>query len=191
MLGGLHRNVDYVIADTIYRMPFSHLTAMSMGVMLGLGRLQGINNYFSVIVTMVLGAGAMNVYALHGSLSIGSLGYPVDMMFNYQYLWGYPLLAVAAASLCAGDGWLAATLAKLTMPAGLERWLDRLASLTYGAYVFHGLILSAASLGLRFSGWTLDSLGRFVLFLLIVVGAFFSAWLFQSLRAWRSFTFSS
>ncbi len=189
MLGGLHRNLDYMVADTIDRMPFSHLTAMIMGVMLGLGRLQGINRYFSVIIAMVLGAGLMNIYATQGSLTIGSLGYPLTMKFNYQYLWGYPLLAVAAASLCAGDGWLAATLAKLTMPAGLERWLNKLALLSYGAYAFHGLILSPANQGLRFSGWSLNSLGQFVLFLLIVVGAFFTAWLFQSLRAWRHFIF--
>ena len=189
MLGGLQRNLDYMVADTIYRMPFSHFTAMIMGVMLGRGRLQGINRYFSVIVAMVLGAGVMNMYAMQGSLPIGSLGYPLDMMFNYQYLWGYPLLAVAAASLCADDGWLAAILAKLTMPAGLERWLNKLALLSYGAYAFHGLILSPAIQGLRFSGWSLNSLGQLVLFLLIVVGAFFSAWLFQSLRTWCRFTF--
>jgi peptidoglycan/LPS O-acetylase OafA/YrhL len=75
------------------------------------------------------------------------------------------------------------------MPAGLERWLDKLALLSYGAYAFHGLILSPANEGLRFSGWSLNSLGQFVLFLLIVVGAFFTAWLFQSLRAWRHFIF--
>jgi hypothetical protein len=191
MLGDLHKDIDGMVADTIYRMPFSHLTAMIMGVMLRLGRLQGINRYSVIIVSTMLGAGMINMHAMHGYLPISSLGYPVGMMFNYQYLWGYPLLAVAAASVCASDGWLAATLAKLRMPAGLEKWLDSSASLGYGAYVFHGLILSAVHVGLQFYGWALGELERFVLFLLIAVGAFFSAWLFQSLRARCNFSFGS
>jgi peptidoglycan/LPS O-acetylase OafA/YrhL len=104
ILGGLQRNVTYLVADTIYRLPFAHLLAITLGLMLGRGLLQGIGRYFPLVLIIVLGAGFVNLLDSNGHMSISCLGFPSEMEFNYEFIWGYPLLAFAAATLCATDG---------------------------------------------------------------------------------------
>jgi hypothetical protein len=182
VLGGLYRNLDYMTADLIYRLPFTHLTAMIIGIMLGLGRLKGFTSYFPAIAFLWLGAGLINMHAMNSILPLSSFGYPALMSFNYQYLWGYPLSALFMASFVARSNWFEVTLSKIKMPVGLEKWLHQLALLTYATYVFHGLTLTAGENGLRRAGWPINSFGRFVFFLLIAAVTFFLAWLFQILR---------
>jgi hypothetical protein len=111
-------------------------------------------------------------------MAIGSLGFPIAMPFNYQYLWGYPMLALAAAALCAPDSWLAVAVERLSLSARVERSVDTLSRQTYGAYVFHGLILSATWAALHQLQVPMGNVVRTLMFLVATLGAFGAAWAF-------------
>jgi hypothetical protein len=181
-LGGFQRNLSHDTADTLYRMPFTHIEAMILGVLLGRGLLSGIGRYIPLFALTILGAGLANAMLGQGSVTLGSLGFPIGMAFNYQYLWGYPLLALAAASVCAPDGPFATAIDKLSMPARMEALVSAWSRLTYGAYVFHGLILAAIWNAMRQMGLPLGKLELAAAFLATTLGGFAAAAVFQRLR---------
>jgi surface polysaccharide O-acyltransferase-like enzyme len=170
LLGGTPRDLAAPVADTLYRMPLTHVEAVMAGILIGRGRLKGIGKYGPFLLLTMLGAGMANWMLVRPPLAIGSLGFPIGMPANYQYLWGYPLLALAAAAWCAPDGPLAA-LERLRLPARLDRAADALSRQTYGAYVFHGLILSAVWSVMRYGLAAPGPLARTVIFAGTTVGA--------------------
>jgi surface polysaccharide O-acyltransferase-like enzyme len=185
LLGGTPRDLAAPVADTLYRMPLTHVEAVMAGILIGRGRLKGIGKYGPFLLLTMLGAGMANWMLVRPPLAIGSLGFPIGMPANYQYLWGYPLLALAAAAWCAPDGPLAA-LERLRLPARLDRAADALSRQTYGAYVFHGLILSAVWSVMRYGVAAPGPLARTVIFAGTTVGAFGAAWAFTRVCGWAA-----
>jgi len=58
------------------------------------------------------------------------------LTFNYQYLWGYPLLALAAASLLAPGGFVARVIQQFEMPDWFPKLVAQLSMATYAVYIF-------------------------------------------------------
>lgn len=190
LIGGSPRDLAPAVADTLYRMPLTHVEAVMAGVLIGRGRLVGIGKQAPLFLATVLAAGFANWMLVRQPMAIGSLGFPIAMPFNYQYLWGYPLLAMAAAALCAPDGMLAA-LGERRRSARLEQVANGLSRQTYGAYVFHGLILSAIWSVMRYGDAAPSTLARAVMFAVTVVGAFGVAWAFARLCGWAGTLWAS
>jgi hypothetical protein len=81
--------------------------------------------------------------------------------------------------LCAPNGLLAKSFNGLQVPCSIENGIRSLAPLTYGVYVFHGLVLWGLDL------FVLDRqmrLYRGVSFLLTVLLSFAAAWLFRGMK---------
>jgi peptidoglycan/LPS O-acetylase OafA/YrhL len=144
--GSLTSNPDFAFASNLFRMPFTHIESVVFGFLLGRGLLRKLGEYQPVILVLAVCAAGANLVLGNGQFPLGSLGFPDGLAFNYQYLWGYPLLALACASLCAPNGFLARTFNQLTVVSPIERTIRNLAPLTYGVYVFHGMVMAAIDL---------------------------------------------
>ena len=57
LLGGSPRDLAPTVADTLYRMPLTHVEAVMAGILIGRGRLAGIGKHGPLIAVTVLGAG--------------------------------------------------------------------------------------------------------------------------------------
>ncbi len=78
---------------------------------------------------------------LNGTLSgqpIESLGLDFPMHTNYMHVQGYILFAFVAASLSSPHNPIAVRVRSMAVQPRLDAALSRIASLTFGAYVFHG-----------------------------------------------------
>jgi peptidoglycan/LPS O-acetylase OafA/YrhL len=174
---GIHRDLSQNVADTLYRMPFCHIEAITLGLMLRRGILPRLGHYLPAIGVFTLSCGLTNMALCHQKLHLGCIGFPAEMQFNYQYLWGYPLLAITMASLCSMDGPFARIVEKVRLPVAVDKLFDKLAYSTYAVYVFHGVFIIAGEHWLRLS---FSSADRLPLFIIVVSGAFLTAWVFQS-----------
>ena len=182
--GGINRDLAYPSSDGIYRMAITHALPFVLGFMLGCGSLPRMGRWFPVLAAITAAMGILNyVLAPPHSFGITTWGYPVGMPFNYQYLWGYPLVALLCAALCAPDGRTSSLVERLEIPQRLDNFSDRLARLTYGVYVFHCLFLAALEYALWFHGISEGAYMRVMLFVVITSASFGSAWLLQ--QAWR------
>jgi hypothetical protein len=107
---------------------------------------------------------------------------PVPLRLNCIHPWGYTAPAFTAASLCAKDGALARFMVRTQHVPWLDHGLIRPGSLTYGVYVFHGIILAT---GINGSAWlSMDHapVHRLLLFAITPVEAFLLAWAFAWVR---------
>jgi peptidoglycan/LPS O-acetylase OafA/YrhL len=152
-------------ANALYCLPFAHLEAIVLGLMIGRGQLQRLGR-----LAPWLGVGVAVLIAAD------TFSYPLRL--NFAYAWGYALLAFTAAALCSPRGWPAVVLARLAVPRWLDALVSRLASLTYGAYAFHGLVMASginAAISRR-----LDPPGeRLLLLALTAIQSFAIAWIFD------------
>src|SRR5258708_2178771 len=105
--GQLQCNLNVDFGDSLYRMPFTHVEALIFGCLLGRGSLKIVARYQIPILFLTVAAGLINFCFARGEMRWSTLGFPMFLTFNYQYLWGYPLLALAAASLLAPGGFVA------------------------------------------------------------------------------------
>ncbi len=182
--GGVTRNLAYASSDTIYRMAITHASPFVFGFMLGRGVLPNFGRLFPTLATITAAMGILN-YRLAGSdIAITSCGFPVEMPLNFQYLWGYPLVALLLASFCAPDGIIARVVERVKIGRRLDHIADRLARLTYGVYVFHGLCLAALKYELWSYGIVETAYVRLLLFAVVGCAAFAGAWLFQQGWQW-------
>ena len=96
------------IAGILYSLPFTHLEALTLGLMLGRGALPGLGRQapFWVMLTVVIGLA--NHHASSGHRPWTTIGLEFPPRANFSHLWAYPLLAVTAASLCSPTSPLAA-----------------------------------------------------------------------------------
>jgi peptidoglycan/LPS O-acetylase OafA/YrhL len=181
--GGITRNLEYSSSDAIYRMAVSHISPIALGFMLGRGLLPKIGRWLPVIAAITAAIGAVNLFA-EPRIAISSFGFPIEMTFNYQYLWGYPVVALFLTSLCASNSCVATIIERVEVPRSVDHLVDRLARLTYGVYIFHGLFLAIVGYGLWSYGISKTSSIRIVLFVASGSMAFFTAWSFQQCRKW-------
>lgn len=181
--GGITRDLAYSSSDAIYRMAITHAPPFVFGFMLGRGLLPRIGKWFPLLAASAALMGALNYLFARPQIAISSLGYPVGMPANFQYVWGYPLVALALTSFCAPDSIVARVVFHIKCSPGIDRALDKLARLTFGVYVFHGVMLAAV----EYVVWSRTAADtgriRFLTFALVAIFSFASAWLFQ--RGWR------
>jgi peptidoglycan/LPS O-acetylase OafA/YrhL len=138
----------YLIGNTVYGLPFSHMDAFAFGAVVVLlqnstriGRplvlLLGL-----VALTAVLGMVNLRSLLHEGSLSrmraLTSLGYPLAHTGNALHVWGYTVLNAtsAAAILCAARN----KLVWLGRP-----WLAYIGRTSYCAYVVHWAVIMLVS----------------------------------------------
>src|SRR4051794_5309331 len=183
--GGITRDLAYASSDGIYRMAITHASSFVFGFMLGRGLLPKIGRWFPVFAVITAAMGLLNyVLASPRSFGITSWGYPVGMPFNFQYLWGYPLVALLCASLCAPSGLIATVIERAEIPQSFDQFANRLARLTYGVYLFHCLFLAALQYELWSHGIVESGSVRTMLFVVISCASFVGAWLFQEGWQW-------
>jgi hypothetical protein len=143
VFGGSTGEVDARAGGILYCLPLCHIEAITLGFLVGNGRLAGLGRQLPVLAVVTIGAGLISAALSGERLPIASLGWSFPLQTNYMHLWGYALLACTAAALCSPDNPVAVRLRTMAVPAWLDVQLSGLASLTYGAYVYHGLVLTA------------------------------------------------
>ena len=167
-------------AGILYCMPFCHLEAVVLGVLINNGKLPELGRKMPLIVGLVLIFGFLNYRLSSDKIHAASLGYEFPLRINLSYLWGYPALAFAAASLCAQDSKRAYEIFGSTSPLWLTNRISEIAALTYGVYCFHGLFISTSlnAIGL------LDpsKASHVLLFAFTFMEALLLAWLFARLK---------
>jgi hypothetical protein len=167
----------------LYIQPLTHLEAIVLGVLIGRGGLPLIGRLLPIFCVLAIGLVAVNFAHSPGGVraAIGTaagLDFEYPLRLHYSHIWGYSVIAFAAASLASRNGRLADAIEKLPLPASVDKAVLTMASLTYGAYVFHGTLMAtgvnAASILAR-----LHAPGLLLLFTITALEAFLLAWLFQ------------
>ena len=166
-------------ADALYCLPLTHLEAIVLGLLIGRGALPRFGRLFPLFCVMAIALGAVNLTLSPVQMSLNSLGFAFPLRVNYVYVWGYLILALTAASLCTPTGGLAVGVEGLTLPGWADKMLVKIASLTYGVYAFHGLIMATGmNAGTLLAQPHAPGL-RLLLFAITVVQAFLIAWGFD------------
>jgi hypothetical protein len=167
----------------LYIQPLTHLEAIVLGVLMGRGGLPRIGRLLPLFCLLAISLVAINLARSPGEVrdAIGiaaGLDFEYPLRLHYSHIWGYSVIALAAASLASRNGRLADAIEKLPLPASVDKAVLTMASLTYGAYVFHGTLMAtgvnAASILAR-----LHAPGLLLLFTITALQAFLLAWLFQ------------
>ena len=159
---------------------------MKLSGMLGRGLLPRIGRWFPILGVIAVICGVLNHILAHGAIKIDALGFPVAMPFNFQYRWGYSLVSLTVVSLCAPDNKIAKAVERMKLKPAVDRLVSRLALLTYGVYVFHGLFLTLVERQIWLSGIRYRWYLHIVVFLGVSVTAFLSAWMVQQAKSWFS-----
>lgn len=163
-------------ADALYCLPFSHVEAIVLGLMIGRGALPAIGRLLPIFGALILSLGALNVWLSHGLVSWRCAGFDFPLRLNYIHVWGYTVLAFAAASLSVKSGPLAVAIESIKRPLQVDKAVERLASLTFGVYLFHGIIMAT---GVNGSAWLERDHApvlRLVLFAITMMESFLLAW---------------
>lgn len=179
LVGSHDGSISVRLADSIYWTPFAHIEALVGGFLIGRGDWRSLGRWMPAIVAFAAMLGVANVFAL--GLSPLTLGYPVGLPQNYEFLWGYPVLALMAMSCVSQTSFLRYWVDRIALPRKVDQLVVHVAQLTYGMYIFHGawLVVGRWALGSRLrTGWA----HAYVLFLITIIGGVFSAWFFEMAR---------
>ena len=165
-----HGEIPISFAEAIYWTPFAHVESVMAGYLVGRGDWRALGRWMPAAVGAAALLGAIRL-ALSPDLSLWTLGYPLGLSRHFEFLWGYPVLAVAAASIASPFNPLRLWVDRRPHLFAVDRLVGFLAGLPYGVYLFHGAWILLAIQGLGFGT------GR-LLFLVAIVGSVLSAWLF-------------
>jgi surface polysaccharide O-acyltransferase-like enzyme len=171
-------------ADFLYVLPLTHLEAVILGVLIGRGALLQVSRLLPLFFVLAISLVAINMALSPGEVSEAikpalGLNFSYPLGLHYAHIWGYSVIAFAAASLASPTGSLAVATGKLRLPGWTDNVLDVLAPLTYGVYGFHGLLL-ATNLNAHTLLARPHAPGlRLLLFAVTAVEAFLLAWMFQ------------
>jgi len=159
------------LAEAIYWTPFAHVDSIAAGYIVGRGDWRSLGRWAPAAVGAAAILGAVNL-ALDATLPIWSMGYPLGLARHFEFLWGYPILAVAAASIASPSNPLRQWVDGAPHLALIDRMVEFLACLPFGVYLFHGawIVLAIQAFGM--------GLGR-MLFVVATAGSVLSAWLFR------------
>jgi hypothetical protein len=158
-------------AEAIYWTPFAHVESIAAGYLVGRGDWRALGRWMPAVIALTAALGAI-VLVLIPHLPSATLGYRLGLSTHYQFLWGYPILAVAAASVVAPTNLLRQWVECTSFPLPAEKLIAFLANLNYGVYFFHGAWIVFATNGLGFGH------GR-LLFLFTIASSVLCAWTFQ------------
>jgi hypothetical protein len=172
-------NIPFYLADIIYWTPLAHIESLVGGYLIGRGEWRSLGRWMPVIIAFTAILGVANMRA--SGLPRMTLGYEIGLSQNYEFLWGYPVLALMAMSWVSCTNVLRCWLDRIALPRGVDQLVVRAAQLTYGMYVFHGawFVFGQWALGDRLGvGWA----HTYVSFLITIVGSVFSACFFDMVR---------
>lgn len=142
ILGGSVGNLDGAAAGMLYCMPFCHLEAMVLGILIKRGAFPQLGRATVPAFGLVILAGWANLHFGKASGDWKTLGYVFPLRENFSHVWGYPLLSLAAASLCSPHNPIESFFSRHVSEGTIFRLISALAAASYGAYCFHGAILS-------------------------------------------------
>jgi surface polysaccharide O-acyltransferase-like enzyme len=181
ILSGHPRTMDGGHAGILYCMPFCHLEAMVLGVLLGRGDLPKMGRKLPYLLAIVLLLGLLNVWLSAGRIKLACLGFEFPMRTNFGFVWAYPALAFAFAALCAKDSCPARFFDEKEWPPVIIMILSKLATYSFGVYCFHGLIISS---GLNAaSSFGSSSFSKTLVFCITLAEAFAMASIFSYVRS--------
>jgi peptidoglycan/LPS O-acetylase OafA/YrhL len=176
-------------AGVLYVLPLTHLEAVILGLLIGRGALTQISRLVPFFCVLAIGLVAINVASSPGGVreaiktALGlNFSYPLGQ--HYAPIWGYSVIAFAAASIAAPTGRLVVAIEKLPMPRWTDDVLAALASLTYSVYAFHCLFLATNLNARTLLTWPHAPGLRLLLFAITAVEAFLFAWVFQRMVDW-------
>lgn len=165
--GSLFR-LDSASAGVLYCMPFCHLEALILGILIGRGALTFLSRLCIPILLMTAAAGALNALATDHRTTWAAIGFVFPLRENASAIWGYPLLALAAAAVCAVHHRMDAWFARLSLVAKCRGMIDFLSGHSYGIYCFHGAIIASGIAGWFATGKEkVDHLLAFVIILVL------------------------
>jgi hypothetical protein len=158
--------------------------ALILGLLIGRRALSQIGRLLPLSCVLAISLAAINMAHSPGEVreaikpALG-LNFSYPLRLHYAHIWGYSVIAFAAASLASPTGRLAVATEKLPLPGWTDNVFVALASLTYGVYAFHCLFL-ASNLNARTLLARPHAPGlRLLLFAITAVEAFLLAWVFQ------------
>ena len=144
-LGGTAYELDGRAGNLLYVLPLTHIESITLGFLVGCGAVVGLGRYLWIAAGLAVGGVVLGGAVSGGDFSLVSLGFDFPLRVNYQHVWGYSVLALVAASLCSLDNPVAAYVQRMAVPSWVDVGLSKAAVLSYGAYVFHGLVLASIS----------------------------------------------
>ena len=120
-------------AQAIYPMPFSHMDAFALGAYISRFSIPHAKKQFLILLVLIPVIGFAAQYMATGEIgAVSAFGYPLQMPYSFQFVWGYTLLNYFFAILIYGvarEGWFVRFLE--IRPA---RYLGKI---SYGMYVYH------------------------------------------------------
>jgi len=124
-------------------MPFTHVEAFVLGFLVGRGSIR-MGPWLPILFVLLV------ITAFINKACVGDSGFGFPLRVNYSYLWGYPLVAFFAASLCDTNGNFARRCQTIMQQIKVDKIICKLSYFSYGAYVFHGAIIAIIALQLPF-----------------------------------------
>lgn len=171
-LEGSGREMDIRSGIILYCLPFTHIEAITLGFLVGRGALASLGRALPIVAILTIGTGLLSAILAMPHEPLDTLGFGFPLHANYRHVWGYGVLAFAAAALCSPANPVAVRVRSMTVPLWLESGLTRIASLTYGAYVFHGAVLASTAPLARWLTLHAVHPTRLIVFMVVVVGSF-------------------
>ena len=171
-------------ARPLYVLPLTHLEALILGLLIGRGALPQIGRLLPLFCVLAISLVAINMARPPGEVSVAiktalGLNFSYPLGLHYAHIWGYSVIACAAASLASPTGRLAVATEELSLPDWADNVLVALPSLTFGVYAFHGLVLATNSSAATVLDRPNSPGLRLLLFAITAVQAFLLAWVFQ------------
>ena len=137
------RSASPVNAHYLYLLPFTHIEALVFGLLVGRGFLKDTEKWFVPMCFLAIALGFLNLrYSDLGPSGRRSFGYPWPLSVNFQYVWGYPIIALIFAFICSDNNRIAVLTNRVVKLIKFENLLSELSRLSFGAYCFHGLIIA-------------------------------------------------
>jgi peptidoglycan/LPS O-acetylase OafA/YrhL len=175
-LGDSARTLPNSYANVLYCLPIAHVESIVLGVMMGRGAWSGLGRWLPVFGALALVLGTWNAWWSQDLAEPRTLGFGFPLRLHYIHIWGYSILALCAASLCAKRGAMAGALERIRHLPWLEKRLAQLAPLTYGVYAFHGLTMATGINGWRWLSRDHAPALRLLLFAITLAESFLLAW---------------
>ncbi|MBS2029101.1 MAG: acyltransferase [Deltaproteobacteria bacterium] len=179
----------------VYRLTPFQLDAFAAGALVGLGPTRAHpRRRFAIALVAVAVLGALNLLAMRHlnvpaeDSGLTTFGYPQDMVFGKQFVWGFSLINFLGAELvrtCITPG---AAFKLLEHPA-----LVAMGRISYGLYVYHLAIRELILTFLRHAPSTLELVGLFIIYIVASFALAAVSWRFFESRIlalkdrpWRS-----
>jgi peptidoglycan/LPS O-acetylase OafA/YrhL len=158
------------IATVMYTMTPLQIDAFAMGAIVASIKFRVIKNPRSVFVLalgIAIAAGLVSQYTspIMASDRVNSFGFPIHMLHQYQFVWGYTVLNFIAGLLI-----LLVVQGSSPLPFLKSSILTFIGRISYGVYVYHYAVLAVFQKFLPAADRSWKSLVLFIPYLLVTLG---------------------